>query len=82
MPRMRKEEQAKEQSNIRKMAEEIRLERKVKEKVKETIKRIILAIIIGGIVSFAIIKFKTIGLIVILSTLLVYHFMPSRQDNE
>lgn len=76
------EEQAKEQSNIRKMAEEIRLERKVKEKIKETIKRIILAIIIGGIVSFAIIKFKTIGLIVILSTLLVYHFMPSKQDNE
>ena len=76
------EEQAKEQSNIKKMAEEIRFERKIKEKIKEIIKRFILAIIIGGIVTFTIIKFKTIGLIIILSTLLVYHFMPSKKDSE
>ena len=76
------EEQAKEQSNIRKMAEEVRLERKVKEKIKEIIKRFILAIIIGGVVTVTIIKFKTIGLIIILSILLVYHFMPIKKDSE
>ncbi len=76
------EEQAKEQSNIRKMAEEVRLERKIKEKIKEIIKRFILAIIIGAVVTVTIIKFKTIGLIIILSILLVYHFMPIKKDSE
>jgi hypothetical protein len=74
------EEQAKEQSNIKKMAEEIREVSRIQEKIKETIKRILLAIIIGAIVSFAIIKFKTIGLATILTILLVYHFMPSKKE--
>lgn len=74
------EEQAKEQSNIKKMAEEIREVAKTKEKIKEFFKRLVLAIIIGSVVSVAIIKFKTIGLAVILTILLVYHFMPTKKD--
>lgn len=74
------EEKAKDQSNIKKMAEEIRLEKKVREKIKEIIKRFILAIIIACIVTFTILKFKTVGLIFILSILLVYHFMPSKKE--
>ena len=74
------EEQAKEQSNIKKMAEEIREISKTKEKIKEFFKRLVLAIIIGSIVSVAIIKFKTIGLAVILTILLFYHFMPTKKE--
>ena len=74
------EEKAKEQSNIKKMAEEMKELSKAKEKVKEFIKRLFLAIIIGGIVTFAIIKFKTVGLAIILTILLVYHFMPSKKE--
>ena len=75
------EEQAKEQSNIKKMAEEYRIENKTKEKIKEIIKRLFLAIVIGAIVTFAILKFKTVGLIAILSMLLVYHFMPIKKED-
>jgi hypothetical protein len=75
------EEQAKEQSNIKKMAEELKEVSRTKEKVKEFIKRVILAIILGAIVSFAIIKFKTIGLATILTILLVYHFMPTKKED-
>ena len=75
------EEQAKEQSNIKKMAEELKEVSRTKEKVKEFIKRILLAIILGAIVSFAIIKFKTVGLATILTILLVYHFMPTKKED-
>lgn len=74
------EEKAKEQSNIKKMAEELRVESKIKEKIKEIINRLILAIIIGFVVTFTILKFKIIGLAVILTLLLVYHFMPSKSE--
>ena len=74
------EEQAKEQSNIKKMAEELKEVSKTKEKIKEFIKRILLAIFLGAIVSFAIIKFKTVGLATILTILLVYHFMPTKKE--
>lgn len=73
-------EKAKEQSNIDKMAQEYRLEKRVNEKIKEFIKRFLLAIIIAAIVTFAIIKFKFIGLTIILTFLLVYHFMPAKND--
>ena len=74
------EEQAKEQSNIRKMAEDLRKATQTREKIKEIIKRLLLAVIIGALVSFAIIKFKTIGLATILTILLVYHFMPTKKE--
>lgn len=73
-------EKAKEQSNIDKMAQEYRLEKRVNEKIKELIKRFLLAIIIAAIVTLAIIKFKFIGLTIILTFLLVYHFMPAKND--
>ena len=63
------------------MAEELKEVSRTKEKVKEFIKRVILAIILGAIVSFAIIKFKTIGLATILTILLVYHFMPTKKED-
>lgn len=72
------EEKAKEQSNIEKMAHEYRLEKQVNQKIKEIIKRFILALIIGAVVTFAILKFKIVGLASILTLLLVYHFMPSK----
>lgn len=74
------EEKAKEQSNIAIMAEEYRIERKVSEKVQEFVKRFLLAIILGTVVAFAIIKFKMIGLVVILTILLVYNIMPVKKD--
>ena len=72
------EERAKEQSNLAKMAEEYRTEQKVNRNVKLMFYRFILAIIISAFVSFAVIKFKTIGLIVILTTLIIYHILPDR----
>lgn len=74
------EEKAKEQSNIAIMAEEYRIERKVSEKVQGFVKRFLLAIILGTVVAFAIIKFKMIGLVVILTILLVYNIMPVKKD--
>ena len=62
------------------MAEEYRIERKVSEKVQGFVKRFLLAIILGTIVAFAIIKFKMIGLVVILTILLVYNIMPVKKD--
>lgn len=73
------EEKAKEQSNIEKMAHEYRLEKQVNQKIKEIIKRFILALVIGAVVTFAILKFKIVGLASILTLLLVYHFMPPKQ---
>lgn len=73
-------EKAKEQSNIDKMAQEFRIEKRVNEKIKGIINRFILALVLGAIVSFAIIKFKIVGLVVILTLLLVYHFMPVKND--
>lgn len=67
---------AKEQSNIEKMAQEYRLEQTVNKSVKTMIKRTLLAIIISLVVSFLIIKFKTVGLVVILTLLIVYHLIP------
>nr|QGT49848.1 hypothetical protein Melaina855_2350 [uncultured Candidatus Melainabacteria bacterium] len=73
-------EKAKEQSNIDKMAQEYRLEKQVNQRIKDIIKRFILALIIGVVVTFTIIKFKIIGLASILTLLLVYHFMPTKQE--
>lgn len=73
---------AKEQSNINKMAQELRLERKISREIRIIILRIVLALIIAVVVSFMIIKFKTVGLIIILTLLLVYHFIPIRPDSD
>lgn len=74
------EEQAKEQSNIQKMANEYKLEKYIKNRVITFIRRFILAIIISAIVSFVIIKFKTIGLVIILTLLFVYILIPSKES--
>lgn len=74
------EEKAKGQSNIDVMAQEIRVAKRVNQKVKEISYRIFLAIIISVIFSVLIIKFKTIGLIVILTVLAIYRIMPSGTD--
>jgi ABC-type glycerol-3-phosphate transport system permease component len=74
------EERAREQSNIRKMALEYKLGQSIINKIKNTILRIFIALIIACIVSFAIIKFQVIGLVVILTFLLVYHFIPVKSD--
>lgn len=71
---------AKEQSNIEKMAQEYKIEQNVNRHIKLLIYRVIAAIVIAGIVSFFILKFKTTGLIIILTILIVYHLIPIRQD--
>jgi ABC-type glycerol-3-phosphate transport system permease component len=74
------EEKAKEQSNIRKMALEYKIGKSIVNRIKNIILRIFIAIIIAGIVSFAIIKFKVLGLVVILTFLLAYHFVPVKSE--
>jgi hypothetical protein len=74
------EEHAREQSNIRKMALEYKIGKSIISKIKNIMLRVVVALIIACIVSFVIIKFKMIGLVVILTFLLVYHFMPVKSE--
>lgn len=74
------EEKAKEQSNIAKMATEYKLEKELNKKIKSIIFRFVMAIIIGALVAFVILKFKIIGLVSILTLLIVYHFVPIKQN--
>jgi len=72
--------QAKEQSNIQVMAEEYRTEQLIKNKIKIILQRTILALIISVVVSLLILKFKTIGLVVIITLLVVYILIPVRRE--
>ena len=74
------EEKAKEQSNIEKMANEIREERKISKRVSNIIKYSILFVIISIIVFFVIIKFQTYGVIAILTLLVIYNIAPIRKN--
>ena len=74
------EEHAKEQSNIQKMAQEYKMKKFIKNKIITFIHRFILAIIVSALVSFIIIKFKTIGLVIILTLLFVYILIPSKYN--
>lgn len=76
------EEKAKEQSNIDKMAKEIKANNEVnelKEQIKTIALRLVLAIVISIVVTFAILKFKIIGLAVIMSLLVVYNLIPIKR---
>lgn len=79
------EEKAKEQSNIaamaKDMAQKINIGRKVSRKIKLFIIRFILAIVIGAFVTFIILKFKIVGVASILTILLVYHFVPVKNED-
>ena len=75
------EENAKEQSNIKIMAQEVQEVRAINQKVKNIVRYLVLGIIISIVVSFLILKFKIYGLIVIL-TLLVYYNVFSSKRNE
>ena len=75
------EEKAKEQSNIKIMAQEVREVRAINQKVKNIVRYLVLGIIISILVSFLILKFKIYGVIVIL-TLLVYYNVFSSKRNE
>lgn len=72
--------QAKEQSNLKAMAEEYRAEKLVAEHIKMVIKRTILALIISVFVAFVILKFKTIGLVAIISFVVVYVLFPVSRE--
>ena len=74
------EEQAKEQSNINKMAEEIRITRDTADTIKKIIKNTFLAIIIGAVVSIIILKLKTLGVILIMSWLVVYNLLNTDKN--
>lgn len=75
------EEKAKEQSNIKIMAQEVQEVRVINQKVKNIVRYLVLGIIISILVSFLILKFKIYGVIVIL-TLLVYYNVFSSKRNE
>ena len=75
------EEKAKEQSNIKTMAQEVQEVRAINQKVKNIVRYLVLGIIISIVVSFLILKFKIYGVIVIL-TLLVYYNVFSSKRNE
>lgn len=75
------EEKAKEQSNIKIMAQEVQEVRAINQKVKNIVRYLGLGIIISILVSFLILKFKIYGMIVIL-TLLVYYNVFSSKRNE
>jgi len=75
------EEKAKEQSNIKIMAQEVQEVRAINQKVKNIVRYLVLGIIISILVSFLILKFKIYGVIVIL-TLLVYYNVFSSKRNE
>ena len=75
------EEKAKEQSNIKIMAQEVQEVRAINQKVKNIVRYLVLGIIISIVVSFLILKLKIYGLIVIL-TLLVYYNVFSSKRNE
>ncbi len=74
------EEKAKEQSNIERMANEIREERKISKRVSNIIKYSILFVIISIIVFFVIIKFQTYGVIAILTLLVIYNIAPIKRN--
>ena len=74
------EEKAKEQSNIKIMAQEVQEVRAINQKVRNITKYIVLGIVISVVVSFLILKFKIYGLIVILTLLVYYHIFPSKRD--
>lgn len=76
------EEKAKEQSNIDKMAQEIKADdeaNELKERIKTIALRLVLAIVISIVVTFVILKFKIIGLAVIMSLLVVYNLIPIKR---
>ena len=72
--------QAKEQSNLKTMAEEYRAERIVSVHLRMIIKRTILALIISIVVSLLILKFKTVGLITVITLVVVYIMVPIRRE--
>jgi len=74
------EEQAKGQSNIDKMAQQIKIVENIKNGVSLSIKRFFLAIFVGAVISLLILKFKIYGLIGILTFILVYYFIPANKN--
>ncbi len=71
--------QAKEQSNIDKMAREIKLAENIKQGISVSIKRLLLAVLVGTIITVLILKLKVVGLIGILTFILVYYFIPNNK---
>ena len=69
---------AKEQSNIDKMAREIKLAERIRSGI--SFKRFLLAIIVGCAITFIILKLKVAGLIGILTFILVYYFLPNNKN--
>lgn len=74
------EEKAKEQSNIKIMAQEVQEVRAINQKVKNIVRYLGLGIIISILVSFLILKFKIYGVIVILTLLVYYNVFLSKRN--
>ncbi len=69
------EEKAKEQSNIELMAKEYKDKLKIR-RVKRIFRYAILFAIISGLVSFLVLHFKTTGIIIVLTFVVIYTIFP------
>lgn len=74
------EEQAKGQSNIDKMAHEMQVVETVQKGFLICLKRFLLAILLGAVTMLLVLKFKLVGIVGLLTFLLVYHFIPSKNE--
>ena len=69
------EEKAKEQSNIELMAKEYKDKLKIR-RIKRIFRYVILFALISGLVSFFVIHFKTTGIIIVLTFVVIYTIFP------
>ena len=74
------EEQAKGQSNIDKMAHEMQVVETVQKGFLIGLKRFLFAILLGAVTMLLVLKFKLVGIVGLLTFLLVYHFIPSKNE--
>lgn len=73
------EEKAKEQSNIELMAKEYKDKLKIR-RVKRIFRYAILFAIISGLVSFLVLHFKTTGIIIVLTFVVIYTIFPMNRN--
>jgi len=73
------EEKAKEQSNIELMAKEYKDKLKIR-RVKRIFRYAILFAIISGLVSFLVLHFKTTGIIIVLTFVVIYTIFPMSRN--
>lgn len=72
------QQKAKDQSNIEIMAREYK-KKLEKNKIKRIIFYMFLFLVVSGVVTYLILKFHTVGIIIILSILVIYNILPLKK---